>query len=310
MALGRAAGASSWASGRGWTVRLLRPGAAPRRSLSVAGVGGCRGLGAAGLLVGRRPQRLSASTSAAGGSSADAAPRRRRPHPLRSGLAVASGVGSTSAAGPLAASATGSSRERAPRRPAAASASSATVGLDLLGGRLDLSAHRRLGRLGLLAGRALRLLLCGASAPALGRARALPALPEAASVVAAASASPRRRGSRRSSRVFFSSATGYFLTLVADGQDAGDLALGEPQARAVLERAGRGLEAQVEELLPDLLEVLRQLGVGSDLAAGARSPIQRDPPPASRSSSSPTAWCPRGGAPPWRAARERRPART
>src|SRR6185369_11228857 len=67
---------------------------------------------------------------------------------------------------------------------------------------------------------------------------------------------------------FFSSGTGYFLTLVANGQDAGDLALGEPQARAVLERAGRGLEPQVEELLPNLLEVLRQLGVAhiSELA--------------------------------------------
>src|SRR5206468_2136886 len=42
------------------------------------------------------------------------------------------------------------------------------------------------------------------------------------------------------------------VTLVLDGQDAGDLALGMAQARAVLEHARRGLEVQVEKLLPGL----------------------------------------------------------
>ena len=42
------------------------------------------------------------------------------------------------------------------------------------------------------------------------------------------------------------------VALVLDGQDARDLALGMAQARAVLEHAGRRLEAQVEQLLARL----------------------------------------------------------
>src|SRR5439155_19902702 len=49
------------------------------------------------------------------------------------------------------------------------------------------------------------------------------------------------------------------LALVAHGQDASDLALGRPQPRAVLERAGRGLEAQVEELLARVVQAPLEL---------------------------------------------------
>src|SRR5262245_49593246 len=62
--------------------------------------------------------------------------------------------------------------------------------------------------------------------------------------------------------VFFSSATRYFLALVADGQDAGDLALRQSESRRVLERTRRRLEAQVEQLLARLIQVTRELSVG------------------------------------------------
>ena len=48
-----------------------------------------------------------------------------------------------------------------------------------------------------------------------------------------------------------------------DGQDAGDLAPGPAAAGCVLERAGRRLEAEVEQLLPRLGELRRELVVGS-----------------------------------------------
>src|SRR5438094_261659 len=52
------------------------------------------------------------------------------------------------------------------------------------------------------------------------------------------------------------------LALVANGQDARDLALRQLQASGVLERAGGRLEAKVEQLLPRLDEPVLQLVVG------------------------------------------------
>src|SRR5262249_23743545 len=72
-------------------------------------------------------------------------------------------------------------------------------------------------------------------------------------------------------------------TLVLDGQDARDLALCQAQPRAVLERAGRRLEAQVEELLTRLGHLLLELLVAE---LPQLSSSQRDPPPASRTWSS------------------------
>ena len=70
--------------------------------------------------------------------------------------------------------------------------------------------------------------------------------------------------------------------------------------QASLERAGRRLEAQVEEFLPRLrqllVEVLLVPGVYSSLSS------QRDQPLASRTCSRPAACAPRGAAPPWPAA--------
>src|SRR5207248_2735930 len=84
-----------------------------------------------------------------------------------------------------------------------------------------------------------------------------------------ASASPRRELPRPSSSSSSSSRQPFSggplnraLTLVLDRQNPCDLALCQPQARRVLERTGRGLEAQVEELLPRLRESLLQLVVG------------------------------------------------
>src|SRR6185436_20862114 len=49
------------------------------------------------------------------------------------------------------------------------------------------------------------------------------------------------------------------LALAAHRQDARDLALGEPHAGGVLERSGRRLEAQVEQLLARVGQLLLQL---------------------------------------------------
>ena len=57
------------------------------------------------------------------------------------------------------------------------------------------------------------------------------------------------------------------LSLVSDGQDACDLALRQLQARGVLERAGRGLEAQVEQLLARARRARRPARRRSGLAA-------------------------------------------
>src|SRR5712692_7151622 len=72
------------------------------------------------------------------------------------------------------------------------------------------------------------------------------------------------------------------FALVADGQDAGDLALGQPQPCGVLQRARGGLEAQVEQLLARLGEAALELVVGhlSKLPSS-----QRDHSPVSRTSS-------------------------
>src|SRR6187200_1893421 len=89
---------------------------------------------------------------------------------------------------------------------------------------------------------------------------------------------------------------------VLDRQDAGDLAPRMAQPRARVERAGGGLEANLEELLPALAELLLELVVRQ------RSQVvsfQRDRPPASRTWSSPAASARRGGAPRARAARRR-----
>jgi hypothetical protein len=52
------------------------------------------------------------------------------------------------------------------------------------------------------------------------------------------------------------------FTLVLDGQDAGDLSLRMPQARAVLEHTGGGLEMKVEELLARIGHLLEELVIG------------------------------------------------
>src|SRR6185312_7605877 len=95
--------------------------------------------------------------------------------------------------------------------------------------------------------------------------------------------------------------------LVLDRQDAGDLASRPAQPGARLEPAGRGLEADAEELLPTLAELLAELLVGHrpELVS-----FQRDPPPASRTSCVPGASGRRGEAPRGRAAPGRRRART
>src|SRR6185436_9467900 len=68
--------------------------------------------------------------------------------------------------------------------------------------------------------------------------------------------------------------------LVADGENTCDLALRRPDPGAVLERAGGGLEAEVEELLATLAERPLQLVVGH---LAERSSFQRDQPLSSRS---------------------------
>src|SRR5579884_271866 len=98
------------------------------------------------------------------------------------------------------------------------------------------------------------------------------------------------------------------IPVVPHREDAGDLALRELQARAVLERPRRGLEAQVEELLARLGEPVLELVVRQ--VAQVPSPQRDHRPRATRTSTSPAASAPRGGAPPWRAAPAPRPART
>src|SRR5688500_14563377 len=68
--------------------------------------------------------------------------------------------------------------------------------------------------------------------------------------------------------------------LVADRQDPCDLPLRRPQPRAVVERARRGLEAEVEELLPALAERPLELVVGH---VAELPSFQRDQPLSSRS---------------------------
>src|SRR4029079_16898733 len=87
----------------------------------------------------------------------------------------------------------------------------------------------------------------------------------------------------------------------------GDLAPRPAQPGARLEPAGRGLEADAEELLPTLAELLAALLVGH---RPERVSFQRDPPPASRTSCVPGASGRRGEAPRGRAAPGRRRART
>src|SRR4029078_10001563 len=95
--------------------------------------------------------------------------------------------------------------------------------------------------------------------------------------------------------------------LVLDRQDAGDLAPRPAQTCVRLEPTGRGLEADPEELLPALAQLLVELLVRHrpELVS-----FQRDQPPASRTSCAPPASARRGGVPRAPAARERRRART
>src|SRR5439155_5619751 len=79
------------------------------------------------------------------------------------------------------------------------------------------------------------------------------------------------------SGVLFSSAISRrqpLFALVAHGEDPRDLALGELQARAVLERAGRRLETQVEQLLPPVVQRVLELLV---CHVPQVSSFQRDP---------------------------------
>src|SRR6266545_3589197 len=97
------------------------------------------------------------------------------------------------------------------------------------------------------------------------------------------------------------------FALDAHREDARDLPLRELQPRAVLERARRGLEAQVEQLLPPVGQGVLQLVVAHVPQVPS---FQRDPPPASRTSSSVRASSRRAAALPSRATRARRRART
>ncbi len=79
---------------------------------------------------------------------------------------------------------------------------------------------------------------------------------------------------------FFSAIRSHLLErcpLVLDREDAGDLPLRQSNPRAVLERAGGRLEAQVEQLAPSLPELCVELLVaqGTQLLSS-----QRDQPPA------------------------------
>src|SRR5262249_29409587 len=100
----------------------------------------------------------------------------------------------------------------------------------------------------------------------------------------------------------------FCLTLGHDREDAGDLALGELEARRVLERAGHGLEPQVEQLLAALREAVLQVVVRQ--LSQFPCPSQRAQPLSSQLWSSPTASDRQGGALPSRAAPVRRRART
>ena len=132
---------------------------------------------------------------------------------------------------------------------------------------------------------------------------------------------PRRRPRRRSSAAVSVSSVSFtfssaicFLTpsgqcpLVLDRQDAGDLAPRLAQTGARLERAGRGLEANPEELLPASRPASRRAPrPSSPCSSSAFKEISlplHEPRPA------PAASARRGGAPRGRAARERRRART
>src|SRR5262249_55896860 len=97
------------------------------------------------------------------------------------------------------------------------------------------------------------------------------------------------------------------VPLALQREQARDVLLDLTHARRVLERAGRVLEAQVEELLTAVAQRLDDLVVGelADLTG-----LQRDPPPASRTSPSPAASWPPAGSPRAPAARARRRART
>src|SRR4029453_19513664 len=89
------------------------------------------------------------------------------------------------------------------------------------------------------------------------------------------------------------------LPLDADGQNACDLALRGAQPGTVVECAGRGLEAEVEQLLAALAERPLKLVV---CHVAELPSFQRDQPLSSRSWSSPATSGSRAAAPPWRAA--------
>src|SRR4029078_12543314 len=82
--------------------------------------------------------------------------------------------------------------------------------------------------------------------------------------------------------------------LVLDRQDAGDLAPRPAQTGVRLEPTGRGLEADPEELLPALAQLLVELLVRHPPETVS---FQRDQPPASRTSCAPAASARRGGVP-------------
>ena len=66
--------------------------------------------------------------------------------------------------------------------------------------------------------------------------------------------------------------------------DGISLALHPGQSGRVLERSGGVLEPQVEQLLTLLVECADELGIGCELVAEVIG-LQRDPPPAARTSS-------------------------
>ena len=183
---------------------------------------------------------LAAAASAAGSSAGAPRPRApRRPAPRRQ----ARGAGS-------------SARRQAPLRPAPRRPAPPLRRAP----RLRRPPRPRLGRL-----LSRRLPPRPARLPA-----PRPAGSPASVTASVSSASPRRRLLRRSgvASVSSSSSVGLFVlfvshslalsppcfAFVSNGQDPRDLALRELEARRVLERAGRRLEAQVEQLLPPLRE--------------------------------------------------------
>ena len=226
--------------------------------------------------------------------------------------------GRSGAAAPASSSPSAAGRRRA--RSAAGSAAAGLPHQPLLGGRRFLGRGRRLGgespRRRLLGRR--RRLGAGSSSAAGGVSRGASGAVTSGAASAGVSRPLTARSSLRVSlsRLFLSAISlslsvlpcGLGFALGLDGQDPRDLALRQLQARAVLERAGHRLEAEVEELLPAFGQPVVELVVRQ--ISNSLGLVKRAQPLSSPLWFSPTASGPRGEALPLRAAPARRRART